>query len=61
MKEIKEYDRYQDIPQKYRWKLDDILENKTFDEWLAEYEKLVRARIAIKDSKYDSIEDYLED
>lgn len=61
MKEIKEYDRYQDIPQKYRWKLDDILENKTFDEWLAEYEKLVRARIAIKDSKYDSIESYLED
>ncbi|MEA4134331.1 oligoendopeptidase F [Mycoplasma sp. 2704] len=57
----KQYKKYEDVPKKYRWNLEDILQGKKLDDWINEYVALYKERIKNKDSKYDSIEAYLED
>ncbi|AXE61083.1 oligoendopeptidase F [[Mycoplasma] phocae] len=57
---MKRYNSYEEIEDKYKWDLESILENKSFDELENEYFSLVEENIAIKDSKYESLENYLE-
>lgn len=59
--DIKEYDKYKDIPEKYRWDLEDILQGKSLDYWMDKYKSLFEKRILIKDSKYESLEKFLAD
>lgn len=59
--EIKQYKNHKHVEDKYKWDLEDILQGKSIHYWINEYEKLTKARIKVKDSKYDSIEAYLED
>ncbi|WP_041593755.1 oligoendopeptidase F [Mycoplasmopsis cynos] len=58
---IKQYQNYKDVPEKYRWDLEDILKGKTIEQWFKEYEEIMLIRIKQKNSKYDSIENYIED
>ncbi|WP_051449488.1 oligoendopeptidase F [Mycoplasmopsis cricetuli] len=60
-KKIKQYSKYNHIPKKYRFDLDDILQGKTIEQLIDEYKIIFQKRIIIKDSKYNSIENYLED
>ncbi|TQC54339.1 oligoendopeptidase F, partial [Mycoplasmopsis cynos] len=55
------YQNYKDVPEKYRWDLEDILKGKTIEQWFKEYEEIMLIRIKQKNSKYDSIENYIED
>lgn len=59
--EIKEYDKYKDIPEKYRWDLEAILEGKSLDYWIEAYKKLFEQRILNKDSKYETLEKFIAD
>ncbi|AKA49962.1 oligoendopeptidase F [Mycoplasmopsis gallinacea] len=56
--EAKQYKNYQDIPKKYRWNLEAILENKTYQYWVDKYKELWEQKIAIKDSKFDNLASY---
>ena len=47
---IKHYKKYSDVPQKYRFDLEDILENKTIEQLIKEFFDLYRHEIKIKDS-----------
>ncbi|WP_406614701.1 oligoendopeptidase F [Mycoplasma corogypsi] len=58
---INEYDKYLDIPEKYRFDLESILEGKTLEQLIAEYQKLTEQRISNKDTKYNDIEAYVAD
>ncbi|WAM09596.1 hypothetical protein ONA24_06505 [Mycoplasmopsis cynos] len=58
---IKQYQNYKDVPEKYRWDLEDILRGKTIEQWFKEYEEIMLIRIKQKNSKYDLIENYIED
>ncbi|WP_185938957.1 oligoendopeptidase F [Mycoplasmopsis arginini] len=57
---MKKYDKYEDIEEKYRFDLEDILGNKTFDQLKNEYFELLDKQIEIKDSKYESFEDFVD-
>ncbi|MEE3928600.1 oligoendopeptidase F [Mycoplasmopsis ciconiae] len=61
MSEIKQYEKYNDIPKKYRWDLEDILKGDTYENWINKAINLFEIRIQNKDSKYESIESYLDD
>ncbi|RIV16220.1 M3 family metallopeptidase [Mycoplasmopsis gallopavonis] len=61
MKKFIQFNNYQEIPNEYKWDLDSILENHSFDYWLNLYEDLFKKRIAIKDFKYKDFETYLQD
>ena len=56
---IKHYKKYSDVPQKYRFDLEDILENKTIEQLIKEFFDLYRHEIKIKDSKYENEKTYL--
>ncbi|ADE19689.1 oligoendopeptidase F [Mycoplasma crocodyli] len=58
---IKQYKKYEDVPKEYKWNLEAILQNKTLEEALEDYSELFKKRILVKDSKYNNIENYLED
>ncbi len=58
--EIKEYKKYTDVPEKYRWDLEAILEGKTYEFWFNKWINMTEELIAIKDSKYDSFESFVE-
>ncbi|MDD1373556.1 oligoendopeptidase F [Metamycoplasma hyosynoviae] len=60
MQKIKKYKTYADIPAKYKWDLEDILEGKTIQEYIDEYFLLCEEQIKIKDSKYENIENYIQ-
>ncbi|MDC8913112.1 oligoendopeptidase F, partial [Metamycoplasma hyosynoviae] len=60
MQKIKKYKTYADIPTKYKWDLEDILEGKTIQEYIDEYFLLYEEQIKIKDSKYENIENYIQ-
>lgn len=51
---IKHYKRYLDVPQKYRFNLEDILENKTIEQLIKEFFDLYKYEIKIKDDKYEN-------
>ena len=56
---LKKYNNYQEIPNQYKWDLDDILNGKTIDQLINEYFCLFDELILIKDSKYDTIQNYI--
>ena len=56
---LKKYNNYQEIPNQYKWDLDDILNGKTIDQLINEYFSLFDELILIKDSKYETIENYI--
>ncbi|WP_427902741.1 oligoendopeptidase F [Metamycoplasma alkalescens] len=57
---MKKYTKYEDIEEKYRFDLEDILGNQTYNELKDQYFELVKKQIEIKDSKYDSFENYVD-
>ena len=56
---LKKYNNYQEIPNQYKWDLDDILNGKTIDQLINEYFSLFDELILIKDSKYETIQNYI--
>ena len=56
---LKKYNNYQEIPNQYKWDLDDILNGKTIDQLINEYFYLFDELILIKDSKYETIQNYI--
>lgn len=56
---LKKYNNYQEIPNQYKWDLDDILNGKTIDQLINEYFYLFDELILIKDSKYETIQNYV--
>ena len=56
---LKKYNNYQEIPNQYKWDLDDILNGKTIDQLINEYFYLFDELILIKDSKYEAIQNYI--
>lgn len=57
---LKQYKSYKDVPKKYKYDLEFLLDNKTKEEILKDILKIFDQLIKIKDSKYDSKESYLE-
>ncbi len=57
---MKEYKKYIDIPEKYRFDLDFLLEGIPIEEHIKNYFKLIEFEIIEKDSKYDTPEKYLQ-
>lgn len=57
---MKQYKNIQEVPKKYLFDLESILENETFENWLSKYQEILDLQIAIKDSKYDTLDAYLE-
>ncbi|VEU78313.1 M3 family oligoendopeptidase [Mycoplasmopsis columbinasalis] len=55
---MKQYKKVADVDDKYKFDLEAILENKTFEQLLDELKTLNEHLIAIKDSKYDTVEAY---
>lgn len=55
----KQFSSYKDIPKQYKFDLDDILKGKQIDSLIEEFKSIKEQRIKIKDSKYNSIEEYL--
>lgn len=56
---MKEYKKYNDIPEKYRFDLDYLLDNKSIEKNIEKYLKLIEKEVEEKDSKYNSAESYL--
>lgn len=57
---MKEYKKYGDIPEKYKFDLDYLLENKSIEKNIEKYLNLIEKEIEEKDSKYESAESYLK-
>ena len=57
---VKQYKSYKDVPKKYKYDLEFLLENKTKEKVLEDVLKTFDQLIKIKNSKYDSKEAYLE-
>ena len=57
---LKQYKSYKDVPEKYKYDLKFLLENKTKEELLKETLKIFDQLIKIKDSKYNSKASYLK-
>ncbi|MBU4691043.1 oligoendopeptidase F [Mycoplasma zalophi] len=58
MKKI--YSSYNQVPEEYKWDLESILKNTTFEELKNQYFDIFNHIIATKESKYDSKENYLD-
>ncbi|UUM19499.1 MULTISPECIES: oligoendopeptidase F [unclassified Mycoplasma] len=58
---IKQYNKYDDIPQEYRFDLEHILQGRSIQELIEQYKQVFEQRIVIKDSKYNSFDEYLVD
>ncbi|ENY68524.1 Oligoendopeptidase F [Metamycoplasma auris 15026] len=56
---MKKYEKYEDIEEKYRFDLEDILGNKKLSDLEDEYFLLLDKQLEIKDSKYNSLEEYV--
>ncbi|WBP83883.1 oligoendopeptidase F [Mycoplasmopsis edwardii] len=59
--DIKQYKNHKDVPSQYKWDLNDILKGKSIQDWINDYQNVMKQRIQIKDSKFNSIEEYLVD
>lgn len=57
---LKKYNSYSDVEEKYKWDIEDILGNKTYQQLEDEYFDLYSKIIEIKDSKYNSLDQYVE-
>ncbi|VEU76601.1 Uncharacterised protein (plasmid) [Mycoplasmopsis columboralis] len=58
---VKQYSKYEDVPKQYRFDLEDILQGQTIETLIEQYQNLFEQRITIKDSKYNSLKEYLVD
>lgn len=58
---VKQYSKYEDVPKQYRFDLEDILQGQTIETLIEQYQNLFEQRITIKDSKYNSLKEYLAD
>ncbi|NQZ65916.1 MAG: oligoendopeptidase F [Mycoplasmatales bacterium] len=56
----KQFKKRSDIPEKYKWDLDDILKGKKISDLINEFQKLSEKSIEEKDSKYESKEKLLK-
>ena len=56
---MKEYKKYKDIPEEYRFDLDYLLEGQKIEDLISQYFELIEVDIIEKDSKYDSSKSYL--
>ena len=56
---MKQYKKYTDIPKKYRFDLDYLLENKTIEQLIDQLFQLLEKDYEIRDSKYDDAKSYL--
>lgn len=57
---VKQYKNRKDVPDKYKWDLESMLQGKTPEQLIKEFEKLFKDLIAVKDSKYESKEAFLK-
>lgn len=57
---LKKYNSYSDVEEKYKWDIEDIIGNKTYQQLEDEYFDLYSKIIEIKDSKYNSLDQYVE-
>ncbi|MBN0919550.1 oligoendopeptidase F [[Mycoplasma] gypis] len=57
---MKKYNSYKEVPSEYKWDLEDILKNTSLEKLQEEYFELFEKEIEIKDSKYNSKEEYLK-
>lgn len=57
---MKQYKNHAEVPAKYKWDLAFLLEGKTIEERIDEVLKLQKALVVVKDSKYESAENYLK-
>ncbi|MBZ4204059.1 oligoendopeptidase F [Mycoplasma tauri] len=57
---MKQYPNYESVEDKYKWDIEAILDGKSFDSLLKEYEELMMLSVEIKDSKYESLENFIE-
>jgi oligoendopeptidase F len=56
---MKEYKKYKDIPEKYRFDLEYLLEGQKIEDLILQYFELIEVDIIEKDSKYESAKSYL--
>ncbi|MGX9339523.1 oligoendopeptidase F [Mycoplasma sp. 1890] len=56
---MKKYSKYEEIESEYRFDLEDILGNKTYQQLFDEYFALFEKQIEIKDSKYDNFDNFV--
>lgn len=57
---MKTYKKYEDIPLKYRFDLEDLLENKSVEEHLKQIDIYKEQILAKKDTQFDSAKNFLE-
>lgn len=57
---LKKYNSYSDVEEKYKWDIENILGNKTYQQLEDEYFDLYSKIIEVKDSKYNSLDQYVE-
>ncbi len=57
---MKQYKKYSDVPKKYKFDLESLLDGKTIDDLLEQLFKYLKEEIKIKDSKYDNSKTYLK-
>ncbi|QJB71253.1 oligoendopeptidase F [Mycoplasma sp. 1654_15] len=57
---MKTYKKYQDIPQKYRFDLEPLLENKTVEENLQKIDLYTEKLVSLKDNQFDSVDKFIE-
>lgn len=56
----KQYKSHKEVPAKYKWDLSFLLNGKTIEEKIAKFFKEYKKLVVIKDSKYNSKEEYLK-
>ena len=57
---MKQYKKYEDVPSKYKWDLEDLLQGQTKEELFNEFVKMFEKTIKFKDKVYTSKENYLK-
>lgn len=57
---MKTYKKYNDIPKKYRFDLEYLLDGQKIDDLISKYFQLIEFKIIEKDSKYESPDSYLK-
>ncbi|AWX69604.1 oligoendopeptidase F [[Mycoplasma] anseris] len=57
---MKKYNSYLEIEEQYRFDLEDILENKSYQEWEDQYFLIFKQLIEIKDKKYEDLDLFLK-
>lgn len=57
---MKQYKKYEDVPKKYRFDLESLLEGKSIEELIEELFIKLEENLKIKDSKYDDKNSYLD-